>query len=235
MGICFIAHTHIFHLSLSQACSHRCHHDLYCGTSINRSPSTLFLNISKTVFLMVRSFPSRRMCPSQVSLCARIHLTMSKLCHFGDSSWCGGLSDITLIICVLAPLRFLTVSVLISHASYPYTKILHTLDLYKSSLRLYWRALSFHRCLIFPNLVWTLAILVCMSLSCPPSACMIEPRYLKCHTLSADWSPHFVFDSCCCIWLRFSSVTSWKAVCVTLVWFLRDVLSAFYALWGLGP
>ena len=76
------------------------------------------------------------MCSSQASLRARIHRTISKLCHFGDVSWCGVLPVITLIICALAPLSFLTASVLSFHASDPYTMMLHTLDLYRRSRRL---------------------------------------------------------------------------------------------------
>ena len=89
MGICFNARTRTLQVSRSQACVHRWFHDLCCGTSISRSPSDLCLNISYTACLIFLSDPSRRMCPTQASRLARIHLTMSKLRHFGDASWWG--------------------------------------------------------------------------------------------------------------------------------------------------
>ena len=77
------------------------------------------------------------MCSSQVSHRVRIHRTISKILYFGDTSWLGVLSDMTLTIWSLSPLIFLlTSSVFIFHVSDPYTIMMQTLDLYSRSLRL---------------------------------------------------------------------------------------------------
>ena len=178
--------TRVFSISRDHriGCIYRSHHDVCRGASMCKSPSAHTLYISKMAWLSFLSVPMRSLCPIQVSFLACIYFTMSKILHFGDTSWCGVFRiSHSLFICALVPFSFFIASGLSFHAPDPCTMMLHTLDLYNRSRRLKCRWLSFQRCLSLSNPHRALAILVWMSLSCPPSACMIDPSWKQFHIL----------------------------------------------------
>ena len=75
------------------------HHEFVFGESTRRSPVSGVLNISNADCLINRvlSSPvSLKMWPNHCRRLALIQLTMLKVLHFDEVSWCGVLSEITL-------------------------------------------------------------------------------------------------------------------------------------------
>ena len=150
------------HLSLSAAfASNSCHVRLG-STSMSKSPSRLLLCINSATFLinlcsLVRvSFFRRKMCPSHLSLRARIHCSMLKVVVLLDASSCLDFPVMCESMYAFAPLMHRDASSSKSHASDPYTRILQHAAMYKRTFKSSFK-LEAHTCRNVPARCFAIA------------------------------------------------------------------------------
>ena len=164
-------------------------------------------------FFTIRSGPILNICPSHCSFLARIQRSMSNVLSSAASSLIV-LPVITLTMLEFAPLSAARASAVSLHASEPYVKMLHTLDLYKRMRRFTCNCLLAHMCLILPNRCRARAIRICRSIIWLPPDSKVAPRYFALQVFCASTLPHLTIGRSFCCSFLFAVTASIFAVLV---------------------